>query len=178
MTDQPVPTALPTEATFRVGWEVIVSECTLRIRKPEPAPDDSDGIPQAVDAEVSVQSSRPSGHVTAQHFELSDAGKVNVLGSLCELAWRDGKGDLMSYPFLVPDPDPDEPRVRMLVHRWHEFTVWLLDHAWFNFDAIGPLVRGLPFHARRGGLAFLGMLAGVVQQTSSYHDTPYLLLKL
>ncbi len=173
--DDAVPVAGPTEPTFRVAWDVVheaADYVTVRLRKPEPAPEDSDGIPTSVDAEVSVRGVVSSGHVTVRTFEITDAVKMQVLVALAELAYRHQHGDLVEYPIRTTGG------VRMLVLRWQAFRRWFTSVADLDFAEVVPLIAGMPFTSRAGGLAFLRTLAGIVPNLGQFEDTPHLLLEV
>jgi hypothetical protein len=173
--DDAVPTAGPAELTYRVGWEVvemIADQVTIRIREPEPAPEDSDGIPQAVDGEISLRGIVSSGHVTADTYVLTDAEKVEVMHAVAELAYRHGHGDVIEYPIKTPGG------VKVLVLRWRAFARWFLSLDELGFTELQPYLRGLPHRTRSGGYEFLSALARIIPGLRQFDDTPHLLLEL
>jgi hypothetical protein len=187
--DAGVPTLAPHELTYRVGLEIIeltADQATVRLRR-EPDPGDSDGIPQAVEAEVSVRGS--SGHVTDKHgVRITPAIRVTALSALVELAYRDGHADMLDYPFLVTPnwksvADPGEPEVCLMIRKRETFQVWFDELAQFDFADIERHMGRVSgssnwFHLRPAAVQVLRELAAILPTIRKIRDVPHVLLHL
>lgn len=184
-----VPTLAPHELTYRIGVEIIeitADQVTVRARR-EPDPGDSDGIPQAVDTEVSIRGS--SGHVTDKHgTRITPAIRVTALSALVELAYRDGHGDMLDYPFLVTPnwrstAEPGDQEVCLMIRKRETFQAWFDELAQFDFADIErhmDKVSGSSnwFHLRPAAVQVLKELAAVLLTVQRIPDVPHVLLHL
>lgn len=182
-----VPTLAPHELTYRVGWEVLSwmpDQITIRAHRLfDHDPADSDGIPQAVEAEVSVRGS--SGQITdragvAHH--ITPAVKINALTALAELAYRDGKGDVVEYPLLV-EPEPGKYEVRLGILKFKTFKKWFAEMAQFDFADLEREMRPVagsdnPFVTRRAGVLVMHELMTLLSSLEQFDDTPHLILQM
>jgi hypothetical protein len=185
--DNGVPTLAPHDLTYRIGWEVIAwmpEQVTIRAHRiADQDPGDSDGIPQQVEAEVSVRGS--SGQITDRagigQFITPDV-KKNALTALAELAFRDGKGDMLEYPFIV-EPEPGKREVCFGILRFKTFQKWFLEMAQFDFADIERAMGQVagsdnPFVIRRAGVMVMHELKKLLPELQPFDDTPHMLLHL
>lgn len=177
-----IPTLAPNELTYRVGWEVVAEtpqQVTIRIRR-VPAPEDSDGIPVAVDAEVSLRTVG-TDQITAQlASKLNPAQKVTVLIELAELAARSVDahnrtlGDVIEYPILL-----ENGRVVTMIRRWSAFQTWYRELALIGFDDLWTRLRRTHSPAFcASALAFLRELGELVPTMAGFPDQAHRLLEL
>lgn len=195
MTDG-VPTLAPHELTYRVDVEVIActaEQLTVRCkRQVDPDAADSDGIPQAVDAEISIHGS--SGHVTDQYglaHQITPEIRLVALEALVEFADRDGKRDLLDRPFLVSPEwksplDLGKQEVILGIWKRETFEAWFAELAQFGFADVERFmnadvkrfmkpVSGTTnwVHLRRVCIQVLHELKGVLLTLQRLPDTPH-----
>jgi hypothetical protein len=186
--DSGVPTLAPHELTYRVGVEVIectAEQLTVRCKRLfEPDAADSDGIPQAVEAEVSVRGS--SGHVTDQYglaHHITPEIRLIALEALVEFADRDGKRDLLDRPFLI-SPEWKNPldlgRQEVCLGIWKRetFEAWFDELAQFDFADIERYMKPVHgssnwIHLRRVCVQVLHELKGILLTIQRLPDTPH-----
>lgn len=178
-----VPTLIPTEATWKIGWEaveaIVDQPQTVRIRRH--LVDISDGTPVTVSPESSTRGEIvvTTDRTTDQVFVLLPHEKLRVLERVIKLADQCNMNYLVERPFLVESEHSlDLDTVRWLVLRWRAFTRWFLSVAALDFDELKPLMADLPFRNREGGLQFLRCVAAIVPTMTPYEDVPQLLLRL
>lgn len=181
-----VPTATPFEMTYRVGWEVIEwvpEQVTVRAKRcAEPDAGDSDGIPQAVVAEVSLRGSseQVTDRADIARF-ITPELRLKVLSALAEMSFRDGL-DVLDTPFLVT-PEPGKEEVCFCIRRFKGFQKWFDELAQFDFAdierAMGRVDGSLNwFHQRRAGLQVLHELAKLLPTLQQFDDMPHVILHL
>ena len=173
-----IPTAAPDELTYRVAWEIIATtqqQVTVRIRR-EPDPGDSDGIPMAVDAEVSVRGSIASDAHTGQLAEtLSREGKLLVLRWLAELACRHGHADVIDTPIQT------ESGVSIMIWKLRACARWLTSLEMHRFEELSVYMRehGASVSLRASGIAFVReRIAKVVPNLAGFEDQAHYCLEL
>ncbi len=183
-----VPIATPHELTYRVDWEVIAisnDQVTVRAKRAEVDvdPADSDGIPAAIEVEMSVRGT--TGAITADVAvakNVTPAVKVNALTALAELAYRDGKGDIIEYPFTV-EPEPGRVEVCVGILKVRTFKKWFLEMAQFDFSDIERAMGAVAgsdnwFVKRRAGVLVMKELQQLLPELGQFDDIPYLVLHL
>lgn len=207
MLDDAVPQAAPTEATWRVSWDVVEeilddarAQVTVKIRGSLQlgllTADESDGIPSEVDQDVSIKLNRTvsvpvvleaysSTDITIDNYTLTAVEKEYVLNKLVELGDRHGMVSTMERPFALCRDNNDFPdTVKFLVLRWKTWKKWLLSLDRFEFAEMRTLLtitdrdgNPIPHRIREGGLQFLQCLTEVVTNMEAYDDVPSLLLE-
>jgi hypothetical protein len=171
-----VPTATPDDLTYRIGWEVVAidaKQVTVRLRRIA-ACEDSDGIPVAVEHEVSlrgvVETDQHTGQLAAK---LSPQEKVRVLMTVCDLSARTLDKDNVAYtdcidtPILVPDG-----KVHWLATKRIRFTKWFLSMRDLEFHEVDTLLylRGAGTALRASAQAWLRQIAELLPEFRQFDD--------
>lgn len=123
-------------------------------------------IPQAVDSDVSDKMA--SGEITARSVQLTLADKVMLLTELCEMACRQGVGQIVQYPTVELSGQAGNDNGRIVKFRVLDvprFVEWLNEQARWEFSEFRFAIRHMK--QRGTGVPLLEKLHQVVRDMTT-----------